>query len=148
MNTLLHWLGGVAVVFVLFSAIAFPIWLYESWAKKRKFEAAFTGRDPLDEQLFYQQYFQSRGVPADVVIKIRRVLEEVLGADMSRLKADDDLTRNLSFFFQYDSLADVEIVERLEEEFSIKIADAEAEQTHTVEDIVTLVWLKLRQHAA
>lgn len=147
-STLLHWLGQIAVVLALFSVIGIPFWIYESRAKKRKFAAAFAGRDQLDEQMFYERYFQARGVPAEVVVKVRRILEDVLGADMSRLEAEDDLTRNLSFFFQFDSMADVELVERLEEEFSIRIADAEAEQSRTVEDIVTLVWLKLRQREA
>ena len=124
------------------------MWIYESKAKKKKFEAAFAGQEPLDEQIFYERYFQARGVPADVVIKVRRILEDALDADLPRLKAEDDFTKNLSFFFQYDSLADVELVGRLEEEFSIKIADAEAERTRTVEDIISLVWLKLQQRAA
>jgi acyl carrier protein len=148
METVLYWLGQAGILIAILLVIGIPVWLYESRAKRKKFEAAFAGRDPLDEQAFYETYFQSRGVPADVVIKVRRILEEVLGADLSRMKAEDDLTKNLSFFFQYDSMADVELVERLEEEFSIKIADAEAEKTRTVEEIVGLVWLKLRQRAA
>lgn len=148
MKTILYWLGQIGIIIAFLLVIGIPMWIYESRAKKKKFAAAFAGREPLDDQAFYEMYFQSRGVPADVVIKVRRILEEVLDANLSCLKAEDDLTKNLSFFFQYDSMADVELVERLEEEFSIKIADAEAEQTRTVENIVNLVWLKLRQRAA
>jgi acyl carrier protein len=67
---------------------------------------------------------------------------------MSRLSAEDDFSKNLNFFWQYDSMADVEIVVRLEKEFDIKITDVEAERTKTVEDLVNLVWLKLQQRAA
>lgn len=148
MKTVLYWLGQIGIIVAALLVIGIPMSIYQSRARKKKFEEAFAGREPLDERTFYEKYFHSRGVPADVVIKVRRILEDVLDADLSRLKADDDLTKNLSFFFQYDSLADVELVERLEEEFDIKIADAEAEKTHTVEDVVNLVWLKLRQRAA
>jgi acyl carrier protein len=148
MDRAVYWLSQIGVIVAFVLAVGAPMWIYASRAKRKRFEAAFAGREPLDAQAFYERYFQSRGVPADVVIKVRRILEDVLDADLSRLKAEDDLTSNLSFFFQYDSMADVELVIRLEEEFGIKITDAEAEQTHTVEDIVSLVWLKLRQRAA
>jgi acyl carrier protein len=143
MSTILHPSGEIAVITALLLIIGIAIWIYGSRAKK-KFEAAFTGREPLDEQTFYEKYFQVRGVPLHVVVTIRRVLEDVLGEDMSRLRAEDDFRRNLSFFFEFDSMADVEIVERLQEEFNIEITNAEAERTHTVEDLVTLVWSKLR----
>ncbi len=74
---------------------------------------------------------------------MRKILEDELDADLSRLSVEDDFSQNLSFFWAYDSMADVEIVTRLEEEFRIKITDAEAGRTHTVEDIVNLVWNKL-----
>jgi len=45
-----------------------------------------------------------------------------------------------SIFFDYDSMASVEIVGRLQEEFGIKITDAEAQKTHAVEDMINLVW--------
>lgn len=148
MSTILYWLGQIALVIVFIIVLTIPYAIWESRARKKKMKAAFARREPLDEQTFYERDFQSRGVPADVVTKVRRILEDELGADLSRLKAEDDFTRNLSFFFDYDSLASVKIVERLEEEFHINITDAEAEKTQTVEDIVNLVWLKLGQRAA
>ena len=36
---------------------------------------------------------------------------------------------------------------RLEKEFDIKITDAEAERTTTIDDIVNLVWFKVRERA-
>jgi acyl carrier protein len=83
-----------------------------------------------------------------VVSKVRKILEDELYADLSRLAAKDDFSKNLSFFWQFESVANVEIVVRIEEEFEISIADPEAEQTQTVEELVNLVWRKVRQRAA
>lgn len=122
--------------------------IFQSRAVKKKVEAAFAGREPLDDQTFYEKYFRSCGVPSDVVVKVRRILEEEFDVDFSRLSAEDDFARNLSFIVEYGSLDAVEVVIRLEEEFGIKISDAEAGHTTTVEGIVKMVWNKLRQREA
>ena len=122
--------------------------IFQSRAVKKKLEAAFAGREPLDESTFYERYFRSRGVPADVVIKVRRILEEEFDVDLSRVSAEDDFARNLSFITEYGSLDAVEVVIRLEEEFGIEISDAEAGQSTSIEGIVNLVWSKLRQREA
>jgi len=146
--TMPEWLITISLLLAFFLAVGIPIWIYESRDRKKRYEAAFAGRDPFEHKSFYEECFQSRGIPADVVIKVKRILEEVLNDDLSRLRAEDDFTRNLSFFFQYDSMADVEIVQRLEADFKIEISDKEAGDAHTVEDIVNLVWSKLCQRAA
>jgi acyl carrier protein len=148
MSTFLYYLGQILLLLVLLILFGIPLSLWEGRKKKRKMEEAFAGREPLDEQTFYEKYFRARGVPADIVLKVRHILEDELNADLSRLAAEDDFSRNVSFFWEYDSLADVEIVMRLEEEFGIKITDAEAGRTRTVEDIVNLVWGKLRPREA
>ena len=122
--------------------------LLDSEERTKKIQAAFAGREPLDELTFYERYFMSRGVPSDVVVRFRRVLEDELKADMSRLRAEDDFARNLSFFWEFDSMADVELIIRLEEEFRIKIKDAEAQQATSVAEMVELVWSKLRTREA
>jgi acyl carrier protein len=63
---------------------------------------------------------------------------------MSQLISEDDFSQNLSFLWAWDSMADVEIVNQLEEKFHIKITDNEAEQAHTVKDIVLLVSRKVK----
>jgi acyl carrier protein len=140
----MYWLTQIALIIAILIVIGIPMWLWESRAKRKKIEETFAKRQPLDERTFYERYFESRGVSFFVVSKVREILEDELEADLSRLSAADDFKKNLSFFWQYDSMADVEVVLRLEEEFSIKITDAEAERTNTVEDLVDLVWLKLR----
>ena len=122
--------------------------LLDSEERTKKIQAAFAGREPLDELTFYERYFMSRGVPSDVVGRFKRVLEDELKADMSRLRAEDDFARNLSFFWEFDSMADVELIIRLEEEFRIKIKDAEAQQATSVAEMVQLVWSKLRPREA
>jgi acyl carrier protein len=62
---------------------------------------------------------------------------------MSRLADNDDFSKNLSFFWDFDSMADVEIVCALEEKFGIKISDEEAEKAHTISEIVNLVYSKI-----
>jgi acyl carrier protein len=122
--------------------------LLDSEERTKKIQAAFAGREALDERTFYERYFINRGVTEDVVGRFRRVLADELNADMSRLRAEDDFERNLSFFWEFDSMADVELIIRLEEEFGIKIKDTEAQQASSVADMVELVWSKLRAREA
>ncbi len=122
--------------------------IFQSRAVKKRLETAFADREPLDEQSFYETYFKSQDIPADVVAKVRRVLEEEFDVDLSRLSAEDDFARNLSFIAEYGSLDAVEVVIRLEEEFSIQITDEEAQYTTTVAGIVNMVWDKVRQREA
>ena len=141
-------LVGGAIFIGILLAVCIALAVLGERKRKRKIEHTFAGRESLNEQIFYERYFRSRDIPFFIVMKVRKILEKELDADLSRLRAEDDFTRNLSFFFDYDSWASIEIVERLEEEFGIKITDDEAEKTHTIEDIINLVWLKLRQRAA
>lgn len=113
-------------------------------SKMRRMEAAFGGRPSLTASELYERYFRAQGVEEEVVVGVRAVLEKVLDADLSRLVASDDFTRNIGFFFELDSLADVELVCALEEKFAITILDGEATRTHTVQDIVDLVSRKVR----
>lgn len=108
-------------------------------AKEKMVQAAFFGREPLTPEMFYERYFLGLGVAREVVVGIRSILEEQLGADMSCLRAEDDFSRNLSFFWDFDSMASVEVVLAIEEHFRIDIADAEVESTYTVLDLVYLV---------
>jgi acyl carrier protein len=119
--------------------------IFQSRIVKRKLDDAFAGREPLSEETFCETYFRTRGVPPNVVATVRRILEEEFDLDLSRLSAEDDFAQNLSFIVEYGSLDAVEVVIRLEEEFGIKITDAEAEHTSTVGGIVNMVWDKLRQ---
>jgi acyl carrier protein len=143
MDTILECLKAIGGVFVFLLIVGFPVWIYQEKQKSRKFRNVFSGRPPLSEQDYYERYFRDRNIPSDVVIKIRKILEEVLETDLARLQPTDDFNKNLSFFFEYDSMAAEELMARLEEEFNVNITFAEAEKAHTIEEIVKLVWLKL-----
>lgn len=136
MNTLLS-VVGVIVLLAVF------VWFDERRARKRV-EAAFAGREALTDEQFFEKYFRAKGVRNDVASEVRRILAEQLGQDLSRLQSGDDFTKNLKFLFEFDSLADVEIVLAIEESFGIKVTDEEAQAMRTVEDIVLAVHNKLQ----
>jgi acyl carrier protein len=130
---------GVIVV------IGIPLGVLGDKLRNREIEEVFGGRESLDEKDFYEKYFEERGVPFFIVKEIREILEEVLDADLSRLSAEDDFSKNLNFFWQHDSLADVEMFEKIEEEFEIKLhqSDFDNLKTTSVNDIVNIVWRKV-----
>lgn len=125
--------------------ITIPLSIWSERQRKKKIEAVFDGRQELDEYGFYEKYFQSRGVPFFVVEKVRKILEDVLEADLSRLSAEDDFSKELNFFWQADSLADVELIEQLQEKFEIKFLDSEVANLRTVNDVVNLTWQRVRE---
>lgn len=143
MTVALSILAGIVVV-------AYVVWSVrrEARAKEKKVKEAFTGRESLTPQAFYDRYFLGLGVAPEVVFGIRKILEKQLGADMSRLRAEDDFAKNLSFFWDFDSMANLEIVLAIEEHFQIKITDPEAERTHTVSELVQLVSGKVGRPSA
>ncbi len=107
----------------------------------------FDRRSQLTEKDFYEKYFEDKDVPFLVVLKIRQILEDVLDADLSQLSAEDDFFKNLNFFWQYDSLADVEMFEQIEEEFDIEFhqSDFSNLDTLTIKQIVDIVWEKVQE---
>jgi acyl carrier protein len=124
-----------AVVLVLYGRL-------ESRRRKARIEAVFAGRERLTPEQFYERYFQEKGVPFSIVSGVRKILEEQLGADLACMSAEDDFSRNLQFFWAFDDMADVAIVEALESHFDVSITDAEAAGTHTVKDIISLIHSK------
>jgi acyl carrier protein len=139
LKTVLALLGGVVVVIALVRL--------HSLRRARKIEAAFAGREAFAAEEFYDKHFRALGVPLEVVVGVRSILEEQLSADLSRLRGTDDFSKNLSFFWDFDSLADVQIVCALEERFGIKISDEEAQHAKTVAEIVHLVQRKITCNA-
>ena len=142
MTGALYLLAGVAVV----ALVAWSV-RYEARAKAKRVNQAFAGREALAPDMFFARYFRDRGVAPEVVFAIRRILEAELDADLSRLRADDDFSANLGFFWDYDSMADVAIICAIEAHFHIRITDAEAEKARTISDLVDLVAEKIRPRA-
>ena len=134
---------GIVVALII---VVTPFVILDIKKRDRKIEAVFAERQELNERDFYEKYFEQKGVPFFIVQIVRQILERELSADLSRLSAADDFSKNLSFFWQYDSLADVEIVESIEEEFQIELTAEDLQnQFRTVDGIVDLVWRKVRE---
>ncbi|TGL24235.1 hypothetical protein EHQ46_03705 [Leptospira yanagawae] len=98
----------------------------------------------LDAKSFYENYFKSLNIPEEVVIDVKEILERYLDADLSRISDEDDFSKNLSFFWKFDSMADVEIILAIESKFNIKIENNEALNTTKLKDLVILVWKKIQ----
>src|SRR5688500_7736007 len=118
-------------------------WFNDSNERQQKLEHVFSGREPLDDLELWENYFRRLGVALDTVARVRRILSEILEADLLRIRDTDDFSRELAFFWDLDSLADVEIVQELEKEFHITITDPEAEAMKTLRDIVLGVHAKI-----
>ncbi len=116
----------------------------EKQKKREKVTALFLGRTPLTTQQFYEKHYQALGVPFEIIEKVKTILEEVLQEDLSCLSVEDDFSQNLSFFWDFDSMADVELILSIEEEFGITISDTEAQKTHTIDDIIKLIVSKTK----
>lgn len=134
-------IAAIVVLVVLGVALA----LREARARQRQVREAFAGRAPQTDRQFFERHFEADGVPFSVVNGVRRILEEQLDADLSKLSPTDDFSANLAFFWRYDSMADVEIVLALEKEFGIEITDEEAAAARTIRAIVDLVWNKTKR---
>jgi acyl carrier protein len=120
----------------------------ESARKQKKLDQLFASREPLDDQQFWQLYFQSHGVAPETVAKIRRNFSEILEVDFCRIRDTDDFTKELAFFWDFDSLADVQLVHSLEDEFGITVSDAEAKEMKTLRGIVLIVHAKITKSSA
>lgn len=97
----------------------------ESRKRKRGLRQIYSGRKALDEDQFYARFYQWRGIPKDVVIRIRRILGEELDLDISWIVPEDDFTGNLAILWGnwsgLDGLVAVEVVQQFEKEFGISI---------------------------
>jgi len=139
MKTILIIIG--IVLFIILS-----VWSVRFERKKRKerTKIIFQGREAIDSQTFYERYYKDKGIDIQIITGIKDVLGKTLDADMSRIRPGDDFTKNLKYYFDTDSLADVELVVGIEKTFQIKIADEEAQKTKTIDDLVMLVNNKMK----
>ena len=99
-------------------------------------------RPHLSPSDFAATYYRQR--EADVAKRVRRVLDSVaadLGLDLSGSQPSDDVVKDLSFD-DLDSMATVDLVLALENEFNIKITDTEAASMRTVGDIIEFITRK------
>lgn len=125
---------------VVIAAIFLWVWVkLDKRQKHKNIETAFSLREPLSKEIFYHTFYKKKDIPFHVVTGVLKVLEEQFQVDVSRIRSHDDLSNNLSFFFEYDSMADVEIICALEDEFGITITNSEAQSISTIEQIIGFV---------
>ena len=135
----------IFIISVLLGALFLFFFIRDEYrGSKKRLDEVFEGRSKLTCKEFHEKYFEDIGVDLAVVEGVRAILEEQFDVDLSQLSSKDDFSKNLSFLWSWDSMADVEIIIQLEEKFNIKITDHEAEKAHTVKDIVLLVNGKAR----
>ncbi len=144
------------ITIIVLSAVAFVVFFIgliylptrESIRRKRKLKELYASRTPLDDDEFYRRFYQSRAIPRDVVVTVRRILEDEFSLDRSRIVPEDDFTGNLRIlcgnWSGLDGLEAVEVVIRFEKEFRITISDAEAASMKTVEDIIVTISGKVK----
>ena len=112
--------------------------------KDAQAEAVFSGREPLEDTQLWERYFRQYGVALSTVARVRGVLSVVLETDLSRIRDTDDFSKELAFFWEWDSMADVDAVVGLEKEFGIEISDPEAQAMKSLKDIVLGVHEKVK----
>ena len=115
--------------------------------KNARAEEVFRGREPLDDRMLWERFFSQYGVAVDTVARVRKVLTTVLQTDLSRIRDSDDFSKELAFFWDWDSMADDEAVQGLEVEFGITISDADAEAMKTLKDIVLGIHEKIKSRS-
>lgn len=111
---------------------------------RKRIEKIFEGRERLNKDEFYARYYQDQGVPKEIVVGVISLLEQHLDPDLSRLQPADNFSTNLSYFFEIDDMADVEIAMGLQEVFSVEFSDQEAHNACSVDDLIQLVWTKVQ----
>ena len=112
--------------------------------KQGQLDLLLAGRDPFDDPTIWERCFRAHGVTLNTVISVRRILSDILEVDLFQIRARDSLyTKELSFLWDLDSLADLKIMHALEVEFNITISDAEAEALKSLRDIVLAVHAKI-----
>jgi acyl carrier protein len=136
-------LAIIAIVFFALMLLAKPLEDREKQKKDKLITEQFGDRQWLGPEGFYEAFFSSQGCSRDIVLGIREIMEKVLDADLSFLKDSDDFSKNLRFFWDFDSMANVELVQQIEQRFGIRISDQEAEATCTVRQLVDLVQAKV-----
>jgi acyl carrier protein len=76
---------------------------------------------------------------SEIEQKVRKILADKINLDVDKVHPDSQLVEELGM----DSFASVEVMFELEEQFGLKIPDADVAQAKTVKDIVDYVAQKV-----
>lgn len=105
-------------------------------SQKRRALHHMEGRVSLSPAEFAKKYFNPS--EAEIAEKLFHILARHLRIDLSKLYPDDDLVEELRMA-ALDSLSTEELIIDVEEEFSLKIPDREAQKISTFRGLVTYV---------
>jgi acyl carrier protein len=128
----LAWYWAVAVFVFAFACLNFVT----NKQTDRRVETYFTGRPMLNEKEFGEHYFPPDR--AEVAAKLRKILANHVGIDISRMNPTDRFIEDL-LMDDFDSMSTVEFVIEIEKEFGIKIPDSAAEKMITFQSVVDYV---------
>ena len=128
----------------LFLTVGIGVWFThrQDRKKKGKLENLFHGRPRRNDRSYAKEFFAETGIPLEVIKSVRKVFTEFLGPEVRDLEPDDDLSGDYALIWDLDSMADVEILVALEEEFGIEFTDEEAVQLTTLREIAEAVQRK------
>jgi acyl carrier protein len=115
---------------------------------KKRLDEYFDGRERLTPKDFHEHFFKKEEISEEVTIKVLDVFENQLEYDFSRISDIDDFSKELSVMWEIDSLADVEIVMALEENFGIEISEEEARSMTTLRKVVEHIDTKLKSRTS
>ena len=99
----------------------------------------FSKRESLNDQTFFEIYFKDLNVDPEIPAKVRKIFSNILGFDFSKISDSDDFSKELQIIWDIDSMANVEIITKIEEEFKIEISDEEAEAATTLKILILLI---------
>jgi acyl carrier protein len=134
--------GVVSLALVVLLALVFAVvavWMSDR-VQRDCVQRQFADRMPMSDEEFGAAYFPQRWVKS--AARVRQIVGEAIGIDMTRTRPSDRFVQDLRID-DLDSLASVEILDKLEEEFGIKITDDEALRIITIEELVRCVASKL-----
>ena len=140
----------ISIIIVIALFITLLPWIVRRERQKRKEQTniVFQDREAIDSQSFYEEYYKDKGIDIQIITGIKGALEKALDADMSRIQPGDAFNKNLKYYFDSDSMADVELIVGIEKTFQFKISDVEAQRTQTIDDLVNLVNDKVKLKTA
>lgn len=106
----------------------------EERARRKRLDRLFEGREALSAEEFGKRYFA--GTEAEIAARVRKVIQDQMAADGSRLLPDDHLTDDLEVGYPTDSMDWLELVMALESEFEIEIEGEDAAMFRNIRDVV------------
>ncbi|HEX7577834.1 MAG TPA: acyl carrier protein [Verrucomicrobiae bacterium] len=128
----LAWYWAVAVFIFAFACFSY----LGAKQEKQHIEAHFGGRPTLGDKEFGEHYFSPDR--AEVAAKLRKILANHAGIDLSRMNPTDRLIEDL-LMDDFDSMSTVEFVIEIEREFDIEIPNEKAEKMTTFQSVVDYV---------